>query len=450
MTHGLRASRARLGSACVLVGLVSALTVWSVPAALAGTPSPPGANTRHMAPQAAGPSAPGVITPRFKCEKPGHSHSIHVTADLSGLHATASYNRKHPTQLVLDVKATPRFTLDVNFSGDVKCTASALASFPLGDTGLRLKIGPELVFKASGEVGAFFTWKPTIDVGFTLNSKGFSKLTHSFASGGGVVFTGRGTASLQLKLHAVVETLGGFVGVTGDVGPVITATVTGTTATHTACWKGSIAADAQFGAFVHFIGLKVHKESPVFQLGKADTLAGCLSRTIVFYGKPGTGAPPGKLGPYTMRRFAADPTAVGTVEKRISGPTGPVVFSTPLTHLLIGNGWATWSNGYTGDVYETATPQPDGTFVITVTLPPGTGAFYAYAEPNLFADFSMNATAQNGVTSGDVTVHGQAGARYFGFYATCGHTLTKVTYTDGAGDTAMAIGEFGIARARAC
>lgn len=62
----------------------------------------------------------------------------------------------------------------------------------------------------------------------------------------------------------------------------------------------------------------------------------------------------------------------------------------------------------------------------------------------------MNATAQNGLASGDFTVHGRAGARYFGFYATCGHTLTKITYTDGAGDTAMAIGEFGIARARAC
>lgn len=224
----------------MLVGLVSVVTVWSAPAALAGTPNHAGANARPVekghqttAPQAAGPSAPGVITPRFKCEKPGHSHSIHVTADLSGLHATASYNRKHPTQLVLDIKATPRFTLDVNFSGDVKCTASALASFPLGDTGLKLKIGPELVFKASGEIGAFFTWKPTIDVGFTLNSKGFTKLTHSFASGGGVVFSGHGTASLQLKLHAVVETLGGFVGVTGDVGPVITAKVTGTTATDT-------------------------------------------------------------------------------------------------------------------------------------------------------------------------------------------------------------------------
>jgi hypothetical protein len=148
-----------------------------------------------------------------------------------------------------------------------------------------------------------------------------------------------------------------------------------------------------------------------------------------------------------MTAFAPDSTPLGTVESQIAGPTGTVTFNPALTHAMIGNNWATWSNGYTGDVYYTATALPDGNFQITVTLPPGTGAFYAYAEPNLFKDYAMNATANNGVTSGDVTVNGDAGARYFGFYATCGHTLKSVTYVDSGGDTAMAIGEFGIAPA---
>jgi hypothetical protein len=450
MARGLKPSRARLRTACVVVGVVTALIASTAPAALAGTPHSVRSNTGVQAPPPAAARAPGAFTPKFTC-KGGHSHSVHVTAALPGLQKSAKYDPSHPTQLVFALKAKPRFTLDVNFSGDVKCAASALASFPLGDTGLILQIGPELVFKASGEIGAFFTWQPSIDVGFTLDSKGFTKLTHSFVSGGGVVFTGSGTASLQLELHAKIETVGGIVGVTGDLGPVITARVTGTTRTDTACWNGDIATDASFGAFVDVFGfIKKHRSIGPFQLGKADRLAGCLGKTIVFDGKPGTGAPPRRLGPYTMTRFGPDPTASGTVESRISGPTGRVAFSTRLTHLLIANGWATWSNGYTGDVYDTIKRQPDGTFEITVILPRGTGAFYAYAEPNEFEDFSMNATAQNGVTSGNVTVHGEAGARYFGFYATCGHTLTKITYTDSGNDTAMAIGEFGIARARRC
>lgn len=52
----------------------------------------------------------------------------------------------------------------------------------LGDTGLKLKIGPELVFKASGEIGAFFTWKPTIDVGFSHAAPGRSTPTPSRTS----------------------------------------------------------------------------------------------------------------------------------------------------------------------------------------------------------------------------------------------------------------------------
>ncbi len=77
-------------------------------------------------------------------------------------------------------------------------------------------------------------------------------------------------------------------------------------------------------------------------------------------------------------------------------------------------------------------------------LPPHTGAFYAYAEPDKFEDYDMSASSMGG-TSGDVTVAGDAGAKYFGFYVPCGHSITKITYTDSGGDDAMAIGEFGIA-----
>ena len=93
---------------------------------------------------------------------------------------------------------------------------------------------------------------------------------------------------------------------------------------------------------------------------------------------------------------------------------------------------------------------PDGNLQVTVILPANTGAFYAYAEPDKFDDYAINATADNGVTSGNIAVNGDAGAKYFGFYATCGHTVKSVTYINSGGDTTTALGEFGIAPARAC
>jgi hypothetical protein len=102
---------------------------------------------------------------------------------------------------------------------------------------------------------------------------------------------------------------------------------------------------------------------------------------LVFDGSPGTGATPATLGQYTMPPFTADPTEEGTDETQLTGPTGTISFDTALQHDLVGDGWQTWSNGYTSDVYEDDDQLVDGSFEITVTLPPGTGAFYAYAEP---------------------------------------------------------------------
>jgi hypothetical protein len=454
MTHRCRPLRARLLTALGLAGLAIATIASSAPAAAAATPHPVGANAKHpntgreATPSPAGTSTPSAAKPTVTCAKPGHSHSVQVSADLSDVHPSVTWTKKHPAHLVFDLKATPRFDLNLDFSGDVKCEADLpLATFTLGDTGLVLEVGPKLKFDVTGKVGADFTWKPSIDVGFTINKGKFSKGPLSFTDGNGVVFTGSGTASVHLDLHAVIETIGGAVGVEGDIGPVLSAVVTGTTATHTACWKASAAAKSDFGTFVSAFGFKKEFSSPEWQLGKAKSFAGCLAKTITFDGSPGIGAPPAKLGQYSMTAFEPDTTPAGTVEPQISGPTGTVNLSPALIHEVVGQGWATWSNGYIGDVYEDATALPDGNFEITITLPPGTGAFYAYAEPNEFKDYAINATANNGVTSGDVTVNGDAGAKYFGFYATCGHTVKSITYVDSGGDTAMAVGEFGIAPA---
>jgi hypothetical protein len=163
---------------------------------------------------------------------------------------------------------------------------------------------------------------------------------------------------------------------------------------------------------------------------------------IVFDGSPGTGPPPATLGPYTMTAFGPDPQPVngGPVVTSVNDPAGTVSFSPPLTHSTVGNGWDTWSHGYTGDVYWTTGST------ITMTLPAGTRAFYFYAEPNTFDVFEVTATAQDGTTSGPIQVQGNSGAKYFGFYATGTPNIESITVTT-TDTTGFGVGEFGIAPA---
>jgi hypothetical protein len=164
--------------------------------------------------------------------------------------------------------------------------------------------------------------------------------------------------------------------------------------------------------------------------------------TIVFDGSPGTGPPPATLGPYTMTAFGPDPQPLnqGPVVTSVNDPAGTVTFSPPLNHSRVGNGWVTWSHGYTGDVYWTSGST------ITMTLPAGTRAFYFYAEPNTFAVFDVTATAQDGTTSGPIQVQGDSGAKYFGFYATGTPNIESITVTT-TDTTGFGVGEFGIAPA---
>ena len=160
---------------------------------------------------------------------------------------------------------------------------------------------------------------------------------------------------------------------------------------------------------------------------------------ITFDGSPGTAAPPATLGGYTMTKFAADPQGLFANVSSVAAPTGTVGFSPSLSHRKVGMGWLTWSHGYTGDVYATA-----GTSA-TLTLPANTVAFYLYVEPNIQSSANVTATSNGGVTSGAVNVNGNAGARYFGFYATGSDTLTSITISVPAPALGFGIGEFGIA-----
>jgi Bacterial Ig-like domain len=152
---------------------------------------------------------------------------------------------------------------------------------------------------------------------------------------------------------------------------------------------------------------------------------------------PGTAAPPATLGPYTMTPFAPDNRDLGLVGT-VPAPQGNLLFNQQVIHRRIGQGWSSWSHGYSGDVYGT------GGATILDLIPPvnTTTAFYFYAEPNPFGVFNITATASDGTTSGPIQVQSQGGAKYFGFYSTDGTTLRTIR-VESTED--FAVGEFGIA-----
>ncbi len=137
--------------------------------------------------------------------------------------------------------------------------------------------------------------------------------------------------------------------------------------------------------------------------GLGSPVAGALARIIsshdariAFTGAPGTGSPPRRLGQYKVQRFRHFTCRAASLYRSVSGPTGRVGFFPRLKCEPVGRGWATWSNGYKGDVYWAYQHFGKAT-TVTLTLPRGTRAFYFYAEPDKYAVFDLKATAQNGL-----------------------------------------------------
>jgi Bacterial Ig-like domain len=166
---------------------------------------------------------------------------------------------------------------------------------------------------------------------------------------------------------------------------------------------------------------------------------------------PGTAAPPSTLGPYAMTPFAPDGSPVSTSVMSVPAPGGGALqFDRSLNHYTIGNGWNSWSHGYTGDVYSNWFENSPTRDRLVMTLPANTQAFYFYVEPNLWDEanpsgYNVTATAHDGTTSGPTAVYGNAGAKYFGFYSVDGSALNTITVDVDPGALGFAVGEFGIA-----
>src|ERR1017187_5835660 len=121
----------------------------------------------------------------------------------------------------------------------------------------------------------------------------------------------------------------------------------------------------------------------------------------------GTTAPPGRLGGFSMTPIGADPSALGSMVTSV----GSISFDQAVRHDQIGNGWGTWSHGYSGDVYDTGFQSATS---LTLTMGGLTSAVYFYTESVNYSTFTFTATAADGTTVTQ-TINGNGGASGFGF-----------------------------------
>jgi len=188
----------------------------------------------------------------------------------------------------------------------------------------------------------------------------------------------------------------------------------------------------------------------VFMLALTFLYSTALNAQIFFDGSPETDAPPPTLGGFTMVPFEEDNRDLFVSYPDVPLPTpytGDLGFTPDLNHRKIGigaTGWSTWSHGYTGSVYFTGMDVNSMTF----TLPPKTYAFYFYAQPNDFNIFNIEAIGEAGsrssVSSGQIPVDGDSGAKYFGFYTEDEAVISQIVVTADAGANGFGVGEFGI------
>jgi hypothetical protein len=152
----------------------------------------------------------------------------------------------------------------------------------------------------------------------------------------------------------------------------------------------------------------------------------------------GPEAPPmGLFGCSEMTPFPDDtrPTTQDVTTIPWPCPTGgDLTFAASMSHRAIGSGWASWSHGYTGDVYFTG-----GATEIEMALPEGACAFYFYVEPNPFQLHTFKVLVDDWYESEEFEAHGSAGAAYCGIYYP-GLSTVKVTCTSGVD---FSVGEFG-------
>lgn len=109
-----------------------------------------------------------------------------------------------------------------------------------------------------------------------------------------------------------------------------------------------------------------------------------------------------------------------------------ISFGSDVNIRTIGDGWATWSGGYTGQVLFTNELSS-----LTATFLTPVSAFGFFAEPVDFSDFDITIVLSDGSTLTQ-SVNGSSGADFFGW---AGGGITSYTISI-SGQSSFAFGDF--------
>ena len=159
----------------------------------------------------------------------------------------------------------------------------------------------------------------------------------------------------------------------------------------------------------------------------AATLPMNRAGAAVLFVNLGTAAPPSAVGTFAVTPYNLAPqTALPNMTNTSVIPGSPLppdtTTSFPVQKRTVGDGWASWSHGYTGPVFYTVSIVPP----LTLTIAPAK-AFYVYVEPAAFGQIAVSVVTNAGGSSGPVLVDASGGATGFGFYTTANESITSVT-----------------------
>ena len=177
----------------------------------------------------------------------------------------------------------------------------------------------------------------------------------------------------------------------------------------------------------------------------AATLPAQQAGGAVVFVNLGTAAPPSAVGPFAVTPYALGPQDdIPNMANTSVIPGSPIPPDTTTSFRVqkrtVGDGWASWSHGYTGPVFYTVPIVPP----LKLTIAPAK-AFYVYVEPATFGrPFAVVVVTDGGGASGPVFVDTAGGATGFAFYTTAGESITSVTIDADANADGFAFAELGL------
>lgn len=176
-------------------------------------------------PRRASASALGRLRPRFTCTKSGGGEGppVAVNVDLSSLRVKGEFdaNVRRPF-IFFSLSGQPSMSISAKFLAGRECRADSIKAvrIPVGPTPFLIKLAPVFTVSATGAVTASYNAKSRLFFAFQRSRGGNNFDHHVFKVQATPSISGTGKLAVSLGIGAQL-TLGGRVGIGGELGPQI-------------------------------------------------------------------------------------------------------------------------------------------------------------------------------------------------------------------------------------